>query len=123
MECASCPFVSSAPRHFGKNPETLPEQLCLQGGTFSKAAAIPRFNSLRWNVSEAADLLCHALALKKEYPDHLSQLLDFIDSGERAAFGSVSGGTAEAAARFANAQSCDFFTGEVSRAPPGLSTL
>lgn len=62
-------------------PETLLEQLRLKSEAFSKAAASLRLNSLRWKACESAEIVREALGLAKDYPNHMWDLLEFIDSG------------------------------------------
>jgi len=63
-----------------KIPEALLQQLQHRGMDFSKAAFVLKLNCLRWNVNESAEAVNEALALIQDYPNHLKNLFDFIDS-------------------------------------------
>jgi hypothetical protein len=62
-------------------PETFLEQLRLKyGDDCSKAASILRLNRLHWQTNESSDIVRDALALEKDYPEHMLRLFDYIDS-------------------------------------------
>ena len=61
-------------------PELILQQLRSKGDGYSKAAACLKINSLQWKDCDAAKVAEDELALKKDYPDHLNTLFDFIET-------------------------------------------
>ncbi|MBF0546699.1 MAG: hypothetical protein HQM08_19790 [Candidatus Riflebacteria bacterium] len=61
-------------------PETFLVQLPKKGETYAKASTALKLSTLRWKTEESADIVRKAFVIKEDYPKHLRNLLEFIDT-------------------------------------------